>query len=380
MAKRRRIALIYEYNENWIGGTYYIQNLISALQKLENTEKPSITILCKDPSKYQELKDITRYSFLQYKHPDIHLNILQRIINKATRTISGKNIFSAVHNEIDVIFPATQYLEVDERVKKIYWIPDLQEHYLPQFFDSSEIQYRKNFQERVISHGRYIVFSSNAAMNDFDNIYPNNKLEKFVIPFAVSNKTLDNASISDLLVRYNIHDPYFICCNQFWQHKNHKTVLEAIALLKSSGLNAQFVFTGKEHDYRNPEFFGTLKDMVVKFKLEDKVLFLGFIPREDQLILMKNAISVIQPSLFEGWSTVIEDGKSLGCNIIASDITVHKEQLTNYSGKLFFDAENASQLAACIINSPIGNKINYNYNSDINRFGKSFNDIVNKII
>ena len=31
----------------------------------------------------------------------------------------------------------------------------------------------------------------------------------------------------------------------------------------------------------------------------------------DQLRLMKESLGVIQPSLFEGWSTVIEDAKAL---------------------------------------------------------------------
>jgi len=41
---------------------------------------------------------------------------------------------------------------------------------------------------------------------------------------------------------------------------------------------------------------------------------------------MKKSIAIIQPSLFEGWSTVVEDAKSLGKNIIVSDINVHIEQ------------------------------------------------------
>jgi hypothetical protein len=35
---------------------------------------------------------------------------------------------------------------------------------------------------------------------------------------------------------------------------------------------------------------------------------------------MKNATAIMQPSLFEGWSTVIEDAKSLQVPVIASDL------------------------------------------------------------
>jgi glycosyltransferase involved in cell wall biosynthesis len=42
---------------------------------------------------------------------------------------------------------------------------------------------------------------------------------------------------------------------------------------------------------------------------------------------MKYAKAIIQPSLFEGWSTVIEDAKSLQVPVIASNLDVNIEQL-----------------------------------------------------
>jgi hypothetical protein len=53
---------------------------------------------------------------------------------------------------------------------------------------------------------------------------------------------------------------------------------------------------------------------------------MGFMDRYEQLKLMSQSIAVIQPSLFEGWSTVVEDAKALGKRAIISDINVHLEQ------------------------------------------------------
>ncbi len=46
---------------------------------------------------------------------------------------------------------------------------------------------------------------------------------------------------------------------------------------------------------------------------------------------MQNSLAIIQPSSFEGWSTVVEDAKALNQNIIVSDIAVHREQLPGHS-------------------------------------------------
>ncbi len=60
--------------------------------------------------------------------------------------------------------------------------------------------------------------------------------------------------------------------------------------------------------------------------LRDRIAVLGLIPREDQLQLMRRCVAVVQPSLFEGWSTVVEDARSLGKPIVLSDLAVHQEQ------------------------------------------------------
>ena len=47
MAKKR-IGIIYNFDENWIGGAYYIQNLIRSLNYLSNKEQIQLYILTKD--------------------------------------------------------------------------------------------------------------------------------------------------------------------------------------------------------------------------------------------------------------------------------------------------------------------------------------------
>ena len=62
---------------------------------------------------------------------------------------------------------------------------------------------------------------------------------------------------------------------------------------------------------------------------------------------MKNAIALIQPSLYEGWSTLVEEAKALNQFIILSDIPVHREQIDQNAD--FFDPFNAAELAGKII-------------------------------
>jgi glycosyltransferase involved in cell wall biosynthesis len=97
---------------------------------------------------------------------------------------------------------------------------------------------------------------------------------------------------------------------------------------------------------RKPEFFPKLKSQIKELGIEQQVHVLGMIPRVDQICLIRAAKAVLQPSQFEGWSTVIEDARSVGKPVIASDFPVHLEQ--NAPGCSFFHMGNADACARAI--------------------------------
>jgi glycosyltransferase involved in cell wall biosynthesis len=294
----------------------------------------------------------------------------------------GRRYISTLYADADIVFPLpTAWRHYFSRVKHhLYWIPDFQEHYLPAFFKTEEIQARKVDQQLILQFGQHIVFSSHAAQSDFSAIYPASTLKQHILQFAVTSRAAPEQA-SAFLAQYGIAQPYFMCSNQFWKHKNHPTVLRALAELRQNYPQALVVFTGKEHDYRNPTYFEELAALRQELDLDKHVRFLGFIPRADQLTLMQASLAVLQPSLFEGWSTVVEDAKSLNAPVIASSIAVHTEQLASYDAKLFFAPESASQLAACMAQALDGGLTAqpYDYQMDVMRFGREFRNIIETI-
>lgn len=383
MAKRKRIALIYAYSENWIGGTYYIENLIAALNTLPDVQKPKLFIFIQEPAHAERLQQTVKYPYWVFRSFERTLSLPERVINKVTAEAVGRRFISLLYSDIDLVFPLSPlWLKYFTRVAHhLYWIPDFQEHYLPMFFSAEEIYDRKADQQRVVSQGKNIIFSSYSAQQDFNDIYPNSIINQHVLQFAVTNK-LYPKQLDSYLSQYNITRRYFICSNQFWKHKNHSTLLRAIAYLKISYPDILVVFTGKEYDYRNPSYYEELMKLRAELGIQAETIFLGFIPRDAQLSLMKEAIAIIQPSLFEGWSTVVEDAKSLNLPLIVSDLSVHKEQLAHYSQKMFFSPESDAELVDCMYNLLKESMavVPYDYESDINRFASEFINITQKII
>ena len=62
--------------------------------------------------------------------------------------------------------------------------------------------------------------------------------------------------------------------------------------------------------------------------------------------LLYNADIIINPSFFEGWSTVVEEAKILDKKILLSNIDVHIEQ--NPKKGIYFDPYNPKDLANSI--------------------------------
>jgi len=246
-------------------------------------------------------------------------------------------------------YSSTGILRAAFRRQRIYWIPDLQDIYMPELFSQDFIEKKKRRYEFIAEFARHLIFSSYDSRDRFKALFPKVNRSNIIISvlqFCVFHPDIDLKSTSTVLTKYGLSgQQYFIVANQFMAHKNHRLVIEAVRLLKDSDkLNFTIVFTGKTQDPRNINFFNEIRQLIEQYGLVNDIMITGIISREDQLILMKSALAVIQPSQFEGWNSSVEDAKLLNVNLICSDIPVHREQLTDYPAK-FIDPHSPDHLA-----------------------------------
>jgi glycosyltransferase involved in cell wall biosynthesis len=348
MASRKRVGLIFNFDESWTGGLYYLLNIVHALCKLPDEEKPVLVIFFKDDVR-QKLQ-ATQYPYLEFLPLQKPATLAERIYRKFRRLLNKQYRYYPQYPAtiVDFVFPCVSasyiYSGSLMHVRKVFWIADFQHKHLPHFFSKEEILGRdKNFQDMTAAPVKLVV-SSNDAKADLCKFYPEHKTEVAVMQFATTLPTYKHLDIASLRAKYNLVGPYFFSPNQFWAHKNHIVILQAVVHLKEKGYIYQVAFTGNEHDYRNPGYADSLKQYVRDNKIEQQVKFLGFIDRSEQLQLMNHSLAVIQPSLFEGWSTVVEDAKAMDQVLIVSDLNVHKEQCVDKA--FYFNPKDAVQLAS----------------------------------
>lgn len=373
MGARRKLALFFTYNENWIGGTYYIVNLVHALNTLEDTAKPEITIVGHRASDFNYIKKETAYPYLYYTKNKSGNPFYVKILNLLGRKLFKKKILEfKLPNKFDLLFPAScgsDYLSLIDDKKKVNWIPDFQDFHLPHLYTPKALVEVRQRNLAIAYLSQRIVISSEDAAKDFRLQYPDSKAEIYVIPFSVTHPDLGTISFESIKKKYNISTDYFYAPNQYWAHKNHQLIIKAVKKLKEQNKDIVVLFSGKEWDPRNPEYVPMLKKMVKDNDLEDNIKFLGFLDRVEQLTILKNAIAIIQPSLFEGWSTVIEDAKALNKFVFASDLAVNREQLK--TNVVFFNLSDESDLVDKLQKTKIYVEKN-NYNDRRREYAEMF--------
>jgi glycosyltransferase involved in cell wall biosynthesis len=115
------------------------------------------------------------------------------------------------------------------------------------------------------------------------------------MPFAPSPflQSAQSASRDVVLSKYNLEEGYFFYPAQFWAHKNHIRILEALSLLKADDWRPKVVFPGKDCGSR-----AHLEAFVSQSGLQEQVIFLGFVPAQDLRGLYEGSFAVVMPTYF----------------------------------------------------------------------------------
>ena len=346
---RFRLGIVFNFNPKWTGGLIYVLNCIKILNFLEDNDKPTVVIIY--PEHLKKYLDEVEYPYLEvvaHQFPSIYKGYLQSFLK-------NKNVFVqdlVIDQKLDAVFPMHDYpVKSKLDAKLVSWYADLQHMYYPQFFTKKKRLERNARIKLILKNSRDLVVSSQAVKDDFLKFFKVPKSLKIHIYHFVS--IIDNLPVlskEEILKKYNLPDKYFMISNQFHKHKNHKVVFNALAHLKNSEKIPHLAITGRFPEEPNSEYLRELHQIIDQNNLKNSISFLGLIPRGDQLLLMKYATAIIQPSLFEGWSTVIEDAKSLQVPVIASNLKVNMEQLAEKG--TYFESHNENELATILEHYP----------------------------
>lgn len=354
------ISIISQGFTNWGGGIDFIRYIAAsiAIAKMEPTEQRYLILPGDDTQ--------DEFSIALRK-----IKIIRQFFNKVENGSNNfnhdylKKTFDDLKNQICTVQAGSSQKSQIEKAKKIganvllpcltpvndvniAWVGylyDFQHRRIPDLFSAASIKKRDAAFKKMLFKSRHIIVNSKSVADDANIYFDKFPAELHALPFSPCpqiNWFNDDKKITS---QYNINKPYFIISNQFWKHKDHTTAILAFSEYLSCGGDALLICTGSTHDFRFPSYFDELKSLIHKLYLNSHVKILGHIPKTDQIDLVKNAIALIQPTLFEGGpgGGAVYDAIALGTPVIVSNIPVNME--INCGEVTYFEASNPSELA-----------------------------------
>ncbi len=345
MSAPLHIGLVAQGGPGWAGGTEYIRNLLRALAAAGIADR---TVVCAESQRAAwkpTNADEYRLSTVPVKAAPSKIRSLFTSPNAAFSAAvraSGCGFiypftYDNVHN-VGVTLPLGNALG---RCRWAGWIPDFQHRHLPHLFSEKEVARRERGIAALADEAPRVVLSSEAAAADFRAAFPAQNSKAEVLRFATFPHADWYADSTEDL-RW-LPPRFFLVSNQFWKHKNHLVLFEALRILAARGIRPAVVCTGALADFRDADFANVILQTIHRSGLTSQVMLLGLVARRTQIELMRRCLAVVQPSLFEGWSTVVEDARVLGRPTILSDLDVHLEQ--SPPGAKYFSRDNPDALA-----------------------------------
>ena len=216
--------------------------------------------------------------------------------------------------------------------------------YFPEVSTFGKWQRREELYANSLRRALTIITSTEVGKSEIEYFYqiPSERIK--VLPFSVPKFALDAPSDEGKYIheKYNIPERYLFYPAQFWPHKNHIGLLQAVKLLRDKfNLIFSVVFVGT--DKGNLQY---IVQVMSELGLSTQVHFLGFVPQKDLVSLYRKAFALTFVSFFGPDNLPPLEAFSLGCPVIASNVSGAQEQLGDTA--LLVDPKDEQQIALAV--------------------------------
>jgi len=267
------------------------------------------------------LSEIKQFNFIYITTYDKTKKILENKLGKKILLYNKNNFLNKLNNRLKRVF---SFLPIDYPFQRFLLKKKVD---LVYFLDSSSLsttvkktkfiysildidhrnqkklkEFKKIFKKR---DDEYLFSSKNASKI----IIGANKLKKEILdaykidyrkiveikfpPILTSIDSYQNESIREEILNINKVGNYLLYPAQFWEHKNHIYIVDAVDFLKKEReLDFKIIFTG--HDKGN---LLNIKSIIKNKNLEESFVIFDYVKDEELIYLYKNCSCIIIPTL-----------------------------------------------------------------------------------
>lgn len=153
----------------------------------------------------------------------------------------------------------------------------------------------------------------------------------------------DPSLLAAARARYGLTEPFWLMVGNLQPRKNVRRVVRALALADDSAANraCQLVIVGQAQ-WRASDVYAEVEQL----GLQERVIFTGYVPDEDLVLLYNAAAAFLYPSLYEGFGLPILEAMACGAPVVCSNVASMPEVAGDAA--LLIDPTDAEALAMAL--------------------------------
>ena len=305
--QEKKVAIFVDSRKK-SGGAY--QELLYTIKRIKKENKNKIKFIIIATSKNLDL-NLENENFELYY---FSLNPLSRYIaylRNFSPFIRGIKKFYFFQNkfenflkskDVDLVYfvGPSQYSLYLEDIRFFLTVPDVmvrENLEFPEVYDNSEFIRKDNIFQKSLPRALAIITNCDIIKKRISFFY--NILEDriFIInqqpSEAISQfNKIDTNLQKEVREKFNLPKDYLFYPSMYLPHKNHKTLIDALKVLKTNNNNLKLVCCGNDIGY-----LGSLKRYIKKQNLEKEIILLNFVKDEYLPYLYLDSSAMIMPSV-----------------------------------------------------------------------------------
>jgi len=229
-----------------------------------------------------------------------------------------------------MLYPTSTALSFEAGIPYVMAVHDLQHRLQPEFPEVSadgEWESREYLFRNGIRHATIVLAESQTGKEDILNFYGGYGVTEDrikilpLLPASILPAAISGSEKQGIRRKYELPERYLFYPAQFWPHKNHARIIEALGLLRArDALRIPVAFCGSHEGAIREEVFKHVNAIASRMDLSDDIYYLGYVPDRDIASLYAGAVALVMPTFFGPSNIPILEAWKLNCPVLTSNI------------------------------------------------------------
>jgi len=250
--------------------------------------------------------------------------------------------------KIDMMFYLTPWNKFDIDIPFISMVWDLQHRlqpFFPEVSSHGEFKYRETRYRDILPQATYIITGTLAGKKEIREFYNIPEEHIVIMPHPTPDYSTTSEASEEIITKLKpfTKRKFLFYPAQFWPHKNHINLVEALHILNSrEGEKYDLVLCGSDKGN-----LPHIRNHVKRLNLDNYVHYWGFISRKELVWFYKRAAALTYVSFFGPENLPPLEAFALGCPVVASTVSGSEEQLGDAA--MLVDPRNPQEIADAVI-------------------------------